>query len=111
MNRKTALEVMAILALAAARVAQAAAVSAVAETTELPEVKVEGRRLSQMRQDIIKAEDRFFAAFNELNKDDDFDMHCATQAPLGTHIQTRVCRVRFYEKAQEEEAHAFVTGD
>ena len=112
MKGKTALGVTVLtLALIAAGAAQAAAINVVAETTDLPEVKVEGKRLSQLRQDMVKAEDRFFAAFNELNQDDEFDIHCATQAPLGTHIQRRVCKVRFYEKAQEEEARAFLTGD
>jgi hypothetical protein len=79
--------------------------------TELPEVQVVGKRLYQMRQDIIKAEDKFFAMFNELNKDDDYDVHCTVEAPTGTRLKKRVCRVQFYEKAQAEEAQALLRGE
>jgi hypothetical protein len=100
-----------LAALTSAGAAYAAAPGAVTETTELPEVQVLGKRLYQMRQDIIKAEDRFYAKFNELNTDDDFDIHCTMEAPTGTRLKQRACRVQFYEKAQADEARAFLTGD
>lgn len=89
----------------------AASPEPVSETTELPEVQVMGKRLYQMRQDIIKAEDKFFALFNQLNTDDDYDVHCAMEAPTGTRLKQRVCRVQFYEKAQAEEAQAILRGE
>lgn len=71
-------------------------------SSDLPEVLVESKRLYQMRQDIIRAEERFYAAFNELNTDDEFDVHCSINAATGTHLQKRVCLVQFYETAREE---------
>jgi hypothetical protein len=100
MKGKTALKVaLAAVALICTGGVQAA-LGAVTETTELPEVEVVGKYLYEMRQEIIKAEDRFYALFNQLNKDDDFDS--AMQAPLGTRLKSRVCRLQFYEKAQAE---------
>jgi hypothetical protein len=89
----------------------AASPEAVSESTELPEVQVMGKRLYEMRQDIIKAEDKFFALFNELNTDDDYDVHCNVEAPTGTRLKQRVCRLQFYEKAQAEEAQALLRGE
>lgn len=91
--------------------APAASAPAAAETTELPEVQVVGKRLYQMRQDIIKTEDKFFALYNELNKDDDYDVHCIMEAPTGTRLKQRICRVKYYEKAQAEEAQAMLHGE
>jgi len=102
---------LAVLVLASAGAAQVASAAAATESTELPEVQVMGKRLSQMRQDIIKTEDKFFALFNELNKDDDYDVHCGNEARTGTRLKQRVCRVHYYEKAQADEARAFLTGD
>jgi hypothetical protein len=89
----------------------AAATTADTATQEIEEVEVVGKRLYQMRQEIIEAEERFFALYNELNKNDDFDVHCRRYVPTGTHLAQRVCRVEFVVKAQAEEARAFLTGD
>jgi hypothetical protein len=102
---------LAVFALMSAGTVQAAANGAATETTDIPEVQVVGKRLYQMRQDIIKAEDKFFAKFNELNKDDDFDVHCAMTAETGTRLKKRVCKLQFYENAQAEEAQAMLRGD
>jgi hypothetical protein len=102
---------LAVLVLASAGAAQVASADAVTETTEHPQVQVMGKRLYRRRQDIIKTEDKFFALFNELNKDDDYDVHCGNEARTGTRLKQRVCRVHYYEKAQADEARAFLTGD
>lgn len=75
---------------------------------ELEEALVSGRQLRQLRADIVDAEDRFYALFNELNRNDDYDVHCTRDAPTGTRISHRVCRPVFYARAQEDEARAFL---
>jgi hypothetical protein len=77
----------------------------------LDEVIVKDTRLWRFRQEMVKTEDKFFALYNELNKNDDFDVHCATETPLGTHIQSRVCRVAFYEHAQAEAVQELLDGN
>jgi hypothetical protein len=105
-----AVTVAAVLALLPWAPASSAATVATS-TQEIEEVQVVGKRLYQMRQDIIEAEERFFALYNELNKEDDFDVHCREDVPTGSRIARRTCRVAFVEKAQAEEARAFLTGD
>jgi hypothetical protein len=72
----------------------------------LPEMLVKGTRLYQMRKAIVEAEDRFYALYNELNKNNDYDVHCKIEAPIGTKLKERVCRAQFIERAQENEAVA-----
>jgi hypothetical protein len=63
-----------------------------------------------MRAELADLEDRFYALYNELNKDKDFDVHCYREAPLGTLIKRRICRVAYVEEAQANRGQAFVAG-
>lgn len=80
------------------------------ELEELDEAKVKATKLWQMREKMVALEEQFYARYNELNKNDDFDVHCAMEAPLGTRLKKRVCRIEFYEDAQAREAQAFLDG-
>lgn len=77
---------------------------------ELDEVVVRGTKLWQMREAILNAEKRFYALYNELNADDDFDVHCDMEAPLGTRLESRVCRVAYVADAQADFAQALLAG-
>ena len=77
---------------------------------QLDELVIEGKRLYQLRKEIVEAEDRFFKLYNALNTDDDFDVHCAREASLGSRITQRVCRADFYAAAETEYAVAMFQG-
>ena len=77
----------------------------------LEEVVIEGMAAWQLQQAILETEDRFFALYNELNKDRDYDVRCANEAPLGTRLKRRICRVQFFEDAEAAQARAFLTGE
>jgi hypothetical protein len=77
---------------------------------ELEEVTVRGMPVHRMRTELAALESRFYERYNQLNKDKDFDMHCYTEAPLGTRLKSRVCRVAYVEKAQAEWAWMYLTG-
>ena len=81
------------------------------DTEQLDEVVIEGQKLYQLRQEIVKAEDRFFEAFNELNKDDDYDIHCENSTTAGTRLKTRQCKPVFIADAQAAEARSLLTGE
>ena len=81
-----------------------------ASSDELEEVEVLGRKLWQMREDILVAEERFYSLYNELNPEDDFDIRCERVARTGTLMKLRVCKPVFHARAQEEEGRAFVEG-
>lgn len=84
-------------------VAMASAPDAGTQPTEqLDEFVVRANHLWQIRRAIVETEDRFYARYNQLNRDDDFDVHCARSAPLGTRIASRRCEVAFYENAQQQ---------
>ncbi len=64
---------------------------------ELDEIVVHGTNL---RDRIVKAEDRFFKLYNQLNKDDDFDVNCAYVAlDPETRIEDRLCTPGFFANA------------
>jgi hypothetical protein len=81
-----------------------------AATEELDEFVVQGKKLYQMRKDIIDAEKLFISAYNELNTDKDFDLSCSMYTPTGTHISSFVCKPAFFARAQEDEASNAIGG-
>lgn len=111
-SRLTAVAATFIAALAIAPRAQAGASAAASSPDEqleqLDESLVEGRRIRQLRDAIVDVEDRFYALYNELNPDDDFDVHCAQRARLGTRVPRRTCIVAYVEKAQAAESRDLV---
>lgn len=71
------------------------------ELQELDEVVVTGGRLYDR---IVKAEDRFFKAYNELNEDDDFDTNCANvPVDQDSRIEQRFCMPSFFADAKAEQ--------
>jgi hypothetical protein len=72
---------------------------AVEELEELDEVVVRGKRL---RDVIIKAEDEFYKLYNQLNKDDKYDVNCPylnTGSDYGSRISSRLCLPGFVADA------------
>lgn len=87
--------------------AQAEAQSA-APKEQLDEQVIEGKRLSDLRADIVKTEDRFFAAYNRLNHDREYSMECAHSAPTGSRLTQRSCVPRMVNTANAEAARNFL---
>jgi hypothetical protein len=103
--------ILSLMAIFSLHPAHSATPSTADASTELPEVVVESKRLYQLRKEMIQVEDKFYALYNKLNTDQEFDVHCTMHTPTGTHLQERVCRVRFYEDAQAAWARSQITGD
>jgi hypothetical protein len=76
---------------------------------ESDEVIVRGTPLWELRENVIKAEDRFYARYNELNKVDDFDVECRWSAPTGSHVMRRSCLTRLAVRVNQEYATNFVS--
>lgn len=79
-------------------------------SVELEEVEVIGKKLYQMQRDVVQAQDRFYAAYNELNTKDDFDVHCVDEALTGTLMRRRECRLEFLREAMAAEGQEFFLG-
>lgn len=84
------------------------AVAGTGSMTQLDEVEVVGPRIAKLRAEVLKAENRLVARYNELNTDDDLDIECLMFTPTGTHIPFRYCRSRLQVKLQERYAAELV---
>jgi hypothetical protein len=75
----------------------------------LDDVVVSGTRHFELRAAVIKAEDRFLARYNDLNRDDDLDIECLKFTPTGSHLSYRYCMTRLQRRAQQEDASDLMT--
>lgn len=96
---------LAFVALLMAPLAPANAPDTASSASTLEEARVEARRtrLSEIRREMIQLEDRFYARYNELNTNDDFDIHCENAARTGTRLERRYCQPVYETEAQREE--------
>jgi hypothetical protein len=78
---------------------------------ELDEIFVRGTPLWKLRKAIVESEERFYALYNQLNEQDEFDVRCRLEAPLGTRLKGRICRVAFQEVAEAQFAQAMLWGE
>ena len=51
-----------------------------------------------MRQEVHRAEEIAFDLFNSLNSDDEYNIHCYEETPIGSHIKRRVCKVNYVKE-------------
>ncbi len=94
--------------------ASSAASSAPAPAPSSPspedEIVVEGRRPQQLLAEIERAENAFYARFNAINGDHEFDIVCRNERLTGSNIPRRECRPQFELDVQAaqgaNEAHA-----
>lgn len=88
--------------------------SAADKTTRTPldEVVIQAQRekLSKLRMQIEEQQQRFFAAYNEVNGEREFRVTCSEKAGSNTKIQHLECQPQFVLDAQEEEAKGFLDG-
>ena len=66
--------------------------------------------LESMRSELVRAEEDVLAVFNSLNDDDDYDIRCYRETPLGSNIPVRTCRARFVDNEQARAAQDFMGG-
>lgn len=77
----------------------------------MDEIVVKGEKsLNRLRHRVYETEDVFYALFNSINDDDDFDIHCTKEARTGSRVKRRVCRANFELKATAEEARGWKLG-
>ena len=93
------------LSASAARAQSTAAVPR-AETPE--EIIVRGKRLAEFRVEVQLARERAYAIFNEINSDDDFDVHCRDETRYFSHSKRRVCRAQFERRISADAAKEYM---
>lgn len=72
------------------------------------QIIVIGKSPAEIRAQILKAEEAVYDRFNEINSNDEFDIHCRKETPTGSHIPRRVCQTNFWRDAQAEAGKATV---
>jgi len=97
-----------ILAAVALILAAEAAQASPPETNQpIPEVKVTAR-IAALRAEMLILEDKFYAEYNRLNADHQFDMRCDEEVPTGSRLESRQCRPVFVERAQADYAKNYI---
>lgn len=78
-----------------------------AVSIESPEdvvIRAKRMKLYQLRMEMVEVENRFYAKYNELNTDDQFDVSCTAVALTGEIRKTRQCRPVFLERFEGQYA-------
>ncbi len=93
-----------------AAIAQEAEADTNAEKSEPLEeiIVVAPRTLRSMRVEIRRAEDNVLSLFNAMNDDNDYDIRCRQETPLGTNIPARICNPRFVDRLIGRETQLFL---
>lgn len=77
----------------------------------IEEIIVFGEKsMPQLKQEIFRTQENFFAVFSALNDDDEYDVRCFMETGTGTRIRRHVCRARFVTDAYSRAAARFVGG-
>jgi hypothetical protein len=74
------------------------------------EVIVRGKRLGELRFDLQVAREHAFDIFNEINSNDDFDVHCGDETRGFSHARKRVCRPRFENRIAAQAGRDYLAG-
>ena len=67
-------------------------------------VDVSHKSLGKLRREAYKAEEDFYAVYNKLNDDKEYDVRCFTERSTGSNIKNHVCRARFVTQAYSKHA-------
>jgi hypothetical protein len=73
-------------------------------SSEIEELIVPGRVPDNLRVEIERLEIAVYERFNALNSDDEFDIHCFSQAPTGSNIPLRTCAPNFVIRSESDAA-------
>ncbi len=80
------------------------------QAAEEEQIVIEDLTVPQLRAEIEKIRDEYYAVFNRVNEDDDFDIVCQKFTPTGTNIPQVGCEPDFVTKRRSESANDYRTG-
>jgi hypothetical protein len=84
-------------------------VAAGSPQASVEEVIVPGRTPENIRIEIERLETAVYDRFNDLNSDDEFDIHCFSRAPTGSNIPVRTCAPNFAVRAESAAGRKMLT--
>jgi hypothetical protein len=65
-------------------------------------------KLHELREEIAKAEDAFYQAFNQVNTEPQYETHCLYEVTTDGKSREHVCKPQFVHDAGEAEVQAFI---
>jgi hypothetical protein len=68
------------------------------------ELGITAEQPSEIRSQLAAVTTEFYALYNRLNSDRQFDMICSRDRAVGTNIEKRVCLPRYAREAQQANA-------
>jgi hypothetical protein len=71
-------------------------------------VEAQKERLTRLQVELEKAQDNFFARFNKVNTNPEYETHCEHKPLYGSHILKHACTPRFVDAANEKLASWYV---
>jgi hypothetical protein len=74
------------------------------------EVIVTGKRLAKLRLEVQTARERAYDVFNEINSDNDFDVHCHNETRVFSHVKRRTCRAQFETRISNGAGKEYLDG-
>ena len=78
----------------------------------MEEVIVRGTKsLFELELELYRAEDALYDLFNSINSNDDFDVHCYREAPIGSRIKQRVCKTNLYRELLAKASQRMMRGE
>ena len=78
----------------------------------MEEVIVQGNKpLLALQLEMYRAEEALYDLFNSINTNDDFDVHCYKEAPIGSHIKQRVCKSNFHRNLLAKASQRMMLGE
>ena len=73
------------------------------------EVVVRGRRVGELRLEVELAKQRAYDVFNDINRNDEFDVTCTGESRTGSRLARQVCRARFENRISAAAAREYMS--
>jgi hypothetical protein len=73
-------------------------------------VVTEDRTLSVIENDILQATFDIYDIYNELNEDDEYDVHCYSEIISGSRIKQQFCQANYEVRAQSDSSSDYFRG-
>lgn len=77
---------------------------------EEQQIVIEDLSVPQLRAEIEKIQNEYYAVFNRLNENDEFDIVCQKFTPTGSNIPQVGCEPTFVTKRRSQSANDYRTG-
>jgi hypothetical protein len=89
---------------------EGAAPSGVPNAETPDEVVVTAKRLGELRIEVQDARKHAYDIFNDINSDNEFDVHCGDQTRVFSHAKVFVCRAQFEKRIEAQAAREYLQG-